>query len=105
MVRFQGKMNWFSCDQIIKIEPGLGSLLKDFKDEYIKDISLILIAHLQKQGFVFFDSEYHFNKEDEFLEDGIHYCRYSDPSTEVRYRNVKGVKRVIEIGINFRHIV
>jgi len=103
-MRFRGKMNWFSVDQIVKIEPSFKDALLNYSDEDVKDIALALTSYMQKKGFVFFESSYMFTPRKELLKDGIHICRYEDPAVEVRYRNVRGDNRVIEIGINFWHI-
>jgi hypothetical protein len=104
-MRFRGKVNWFTADQVVKIEPKFKEALDNYSEDYMKPITLFLIADMQKHGFRFFDSKYTFTPGKSFLKDGIHVERYDDPAVEIRYRNIRGKNRVVEIGINFWHIL
>ena len=98
-------MNWFSAVQIREAEPSLADYLLDYNDSYVRDISLVLISKMQNDGFRFFDSNHTFEKYQELVKDGVHICLYEDPHVEVIYRNIKGNNKVIEMGINYYHII
>lgn len=105
LMRYRGKMNWFSAVQIKEAELSLADYLLDYNDSYARDISLVLISKMQNDGFRFFDSNHTFEKVQELVKDGVHICRYEDPHVEVIYRIIKGKNKVIEMGINYYHII
>ena len=76
LMRYRGKMNWFSETQIREAEPSLVDYLSDYNDIFVRDIALVLISKMQNDGFRFFDSGHTFEKYQELVKDGVHICRY-----------------------------